>query len=108
MAEISTDMLVGKMRVLAQQASQDSASANHSVQAPEKSFAKTLGEAIDQVNELQTKAGDLQTAYQLGDPNVGLVDVMVASQKSNVAFQATLQVRNRFIQAYQDIMNMPI
>ena len=44
----------------------------------------------------------------MGDPNVSLVDTMVAAQKAGLAFDATLQVRNKLVEAYKDIMNMPI
>ncbi len=71
-------------------------------------FQNTLNSAIDKVNELQKTSGALAEAYQLGDTRVSLSDVMVASQKSGVAFQAMTQVRNRLVEAYQEVMNMPI
>ncbi len=71
-------------------------------------FQNTLSSAIDKVNELQKTSGALAEAYQLGDTRVSLSDVMVASQKSGVAFQAMTQVRNRLVEAYQEVMNMPI
>lgn len=71
-------------------------------------FAKTLSNAIDRVNDTQAKAGALQQAFELGDPRADLARVMVAMQQSQVAFRATVEVRNRLVQAYQDVMNMPI
>ncbi len=71
-------------------------------------FGETLQGAVNQVNELQQTSAELATAYEQGDPNVDISRVMVASQKSEVAFQSTVQVRNRVVQAYEDIMNMPI
>jgi flagellar hook-basal body complex protein FliE len=47
-------------------------------------------------------------AFELGDPNADLVKVMIASQQSQIALRATVEVRNRVVQAYQDIMNMPL
>jgi flagellar hook-basal body complex protein FliE len=44
----------------------------------------------------------------MGDPNVNLVDVMIASQKASVAFEATVQVRNKMVEAYQEVMRMSI
>ena len=67
-----------------------------------------LSNAVNNVNDLQTTAGDLRTAYDMGDPNVDITRVMVAGEKSSVAFEATVQVRNRVVQAYEKIMNMPI
>lgn len=71
-------------------------------------FGEMLNQAVDQVNGLQQTSGDLQTRYAQGDPNVDLARVMVAKQKASVAFDGLTQVRNRVIQAYEDIINMPI
>ena len=72
------------------------------------SFGDTMKSAVSQVNDLQMKTGELQKAFEAGDKNISVAQVMLASQKSGVAFQATLQVRNKFIEAYKEIMNMPI
>ena len=71
-------------------------------------FQQTLSNAIDNVSRTQQSASDLQTAFELGDPRADLARVMVAMQQSQVAFRATVEVRNRLVQAYQDVMNMPI
>jgi flagellar hook-basal body complex protein FliE len=70
-------------------------------------FGTMLRTAIDQVNATQMEATNLTDAFVRGDTD-DLVKVMVSVQKSNVAFQAMTQVRNRLVTAYQDIMNMPI
>ena len=71
-------------------------------------FSKVMQNAVGQVNELQQSSGDLKTAFEMGDPNVNLADVMIASQKASVAFEATLQVRNKMVEAYQEVMRMSI
>jgi flagellar hook-basal body complex protein FliE len=71
-------------------------------------FAQTLSNAIDKVIATQARAGALQHAFELGDPRADLARVMVAMQQSQVAFRATVEVRNRLVQAYQDVMNMPV
>lgn len=71
-------------------------------------FQQTLSNAIDNVNRTQGNAANLQQAFELGDPRADLARVMVAMQQSQVAFRATVEVRNRLVQAYQDVMNMPI
>ncbi|MFK7733963.1 MAG: flagellar hook-basal body complex protein FliE [Pseudomonadales bacterium] len=81
---------------------------NQGPEVAKSDFQNTLNSAIDKVNELQKTSGALAEAYQLGDTRVSLSDVMVASQKSGVAFQAMTQVRNRLVEAYQEVMNMPI
>jgi flagellar hook-basal body complex protein FliE len=71
-------------------------------------FAETLSNTIDKVSATQANAGALQHAFELGDPRADLARVMVAMQQSQVAFRATVEVRNRLVQAYQDVMNMPV
>jgi flagellar hook-basal body complex protein FliE len=72
------------------------------------SFNDMLSKAIDNVNTLQHESGNLSKAYAMGDESVKIEDVMIAGEKARVGFQATIQVRNKLIEAYQDIMNMPI
>lgn len=72
------------------------------------SFSKTLSNALSSVNETQQSADKMRVAFEKGDPSVDISKVMVATQKSSIAFQATVQVRNKFIDAYKEIMNMPI
>lgn len=79
-------------------------SANNNV----PNFSEMFSNAINSVNETQHTSSALATAYTKGDPGVTLTQVMVASQKSGVSFQALTQVRNKLVEAYQDIMNMPI
>ena len=72
------------------------------------SFGDALGNALKKVNSLQAETRDLQAAFERGDPSADLARVMVAAQASSVAFRATVEVRNRLVQAYQDVMNMPM
>ncbi len=72
------------------------------------SFSAMLKGAVNGVNDLQKAASQTATAYERGDPNVDITRVMIAAQKSTVAMQAMTQVRNKVIQAYEDIMKMPI
>ncbi|MEQ5834343.1 flagellar hook-basal body complex protein FliE [Marinobacter sp. NFXS9] len=71
-------------------------------------FGDMLKQAVDGVNELQSNSTQMATAYEQGDPNVDIARVMIASQKASVSFEALTQVRNRVVQAYEDIMNMPV
>jgi flagellar hook-basal body complex protein FliE len=76
--------------------------------AAKPEFGNLLTKAIDNVNQLQMDSGRASANIESGDGGVSLVKAMIASQKANVAFQATVQVRNKVVSAYQDIMNMPI
>ena len=71
-------------------------------------FQQALGQALDAVNKAQVDATALQREVQLDNPTVSLEQTMVAMQKAQIGFQATLQVRNRLVQAYSDIMNMQV
>jgi len=77
-------------------------------QTQEPEFVKVLGQAINQVNTLQQDASALRTAFEHEQPGVELSQVMVASQKASLATTAVIQVRNKFVKAYEDIMKMPI
>lgn len=71
-------------------------------------FAEALTSTLNAVNGLQQNAGDMAQRFESGDPDVKLSSVMIEMQKSRIAFEATAQVRNRVVAAYQDIMNMQI
>jgi len=71
-------------------------------------FGELFETAVNKVNEIQQTSGNTTKAYLQGDKSVDVVDVMVASQKSSVAFESAVQVRNKFVEAYRDVMNMPI
>jgi len=67
-----------------------------------------LSQAVGSVNELQQTSSDMKTAYEMGDPNMDISRVMIASEKASISFEALTQVRNRVVKAYEDIMNMPV
>ncbi|RUR29180.1 flagellar hook-basal body complex protein FliE [Vreelandella nanhaiensis] len=72
------------------------------------SFGSELQASIQRINRLQKAADAKAMAFQSGEPNVALNDVMVDMQKASVAFQMGLQVRNRLVTAYRDVMNMQV
>src|SRR5690554_1615578 len=71
-------------------------------------FGAMLKTAVDNVNGLQANASDLRTRIEMGDFNVSLAEGMIAAQKSGIAFEAAVQVRNKFVEAYEKIMQMPV
>ncbi|GAB3375305.1 flagellar hook-basal body complex protein FliE [Spongiibacter taiwanensis] len=80
-----------------------------SVGGPQQTgFSQLLTQSIDAVNEMQSKSGALSAAFSSGDKNVSLTEVMVASQKADVSFKALVEVRNKFVDAYQEVMRMSI
>lgn len=70
-------------------------------------FTDLVKGAVAQVNQTQGEARGLQTAFERGEP-VALTDVVLGMQKSSLAFEATLQVRNKVLKAYEDVLNMPV
>ncbi len=71
-------------------------------------FGELFNRAINQVNDAQKTSAELAKAYEQGRPDVDITDVMIASEKAGVSFQAMVQVRNKLVEAYRDVMNMPI
>ena len=71
-------------------------------------FSGALKEALGSVSAAQNESSRLQREVQMENPKVSLEETMVAIQKAQIGFQATLHVRNRMVQAYTDIMNMQV
>ena len=76
--------------------------------APEAGFAAAMTQALKSVSAQQAESSRLQRELQLDNPAVSLEQTMVAMQKAQIGFQATLAVRNQFVRAYTDIMNMGV
>jgi flagellar hook-basal body complex protein FliE len=80
--------------------------------APEAStkvdFSEALKASLQNVSNSQNQAEDLGKRFAAGDDSVNLSDTMIAMQKANIAFQSTIQVRNKLVSAYHEIMNMQV
>ncbi|ARF49988.1 MULTISPECIES: flagellar hook-basal body complex protein FliE [Pantoea] len=71
-------------------------------------FGATMKAALDKISETQTTARSQAQAFEMGKPGVALNDVMVDLQKSSISMQMGIQVRNKLVSAYTDIMNMQV
>ncbi len=71
-------------------------------------FGDVLKQSLDQVNQLQQTSKQMSKEFAMGDDSVDLADVMIAGQKASIGFQATVQVRNKLVQAYTEMMNMQV
>ncbi len=101
MSQMDVNEVLAQMRLLRDQA------ANKTPQEPATTdFAALLKNSIDTVNQTQQQAGELARAFEKGETDVPLAEVMVSLQKASVSFQAMVQVRNKLVEAYKDIMNM--
>ena len=103
MSEINVNQLLAQMRTMSIEAGNKPAVSNDS-----GDFAAMLKQSIDSVNQMQNTSKELATGFETGRSDVTLAEVMIASQKADVSFQAMLQVRNKLVDAYKDVMSMPL
>lgn len=104
MSDMEINKVLAQMRTLAQGIEKPAASGE--VTGP--AFNKVLGEAISKVNEIQQEANSMVADWEQGKSNVDLSEVMITAQKSSLSFQAMMEVRNKLVEAYREIMNMSI
>jgi flagellar hook-basal body complex protein FliE len=76
--------------------------------ASKVSFSDALKAQLDNVSKAQVQADQMGERFAAGDDKVSLSDTMIAMQKASISFQATVQVRNKLVSAYHDIMNMQV
>ncbi len=106
MTTTNIDQVLAQMRTMSAQAASTPKVAAATDPA-DASFGDLLIQSINQVNETQQHAGEMKRAFELGE-DVNLAEVMVAVQKSSLSFEAMVQVRNKLVDAYKEVMNMPI
>lgn len=115
MSQMEIDRVVGQIRALRAQAGAGVGPAPIGPQAagaPQDrssvSFAAVLKNGLDQVNDAQQRARVTATAFEQGKPGVDLAQTMLEMQKASISFRAAVEVRNKLVNAYQEIMNMPV
>ncbi len=106
MKEIQLSRMLDQMRAMAAEARAVPGKPTEPAQGAD--FASLLQKSINAVTDTQQQASALAKAFERGDSQVNLNEVMIALQKASISFQAMTQVRNKLIEAYQDIKNMPI
>ncbi|MBQ0759879.1 MAG: flagellar hook-basal body complex protein FliE [Gammaproteobacteria bacterium] len=113
MSDMKVDQILTQIRSLRDQtaiarpeADPNSLGAIHVGNTPKVDFGSMLKQSIDAVNATQQNSGALAAAFERGDDNVSLTQVMVNMQKSEVSFKALVEVRNKFVDAYQEVMRM--
>lgn len=77
-------------------------------QAKGADFVSSLDSALAVVSKSQNNATELQRQFQLENSGVSLEETMIAMNKASISFSAAVQVRNRLVQAYEQIMQMPV
>jgi len=102
----AVNSLLAQMRVAAAAAGLREPS--HATQPGKVDFADVLKSSLDGVAQAQAKSEAMRKAFVLGDNSVSLSDTMISMQKASISLQTTIQVRNKVVQAYNDIMNMQV
>lgn len=109
MSDMNVQQLLAQMRVMEAQAKMKPAGVSEADMAAQKTdFSNLLKQSIDAVNETSAESRRLAEAFEKGDANVSVAQMMISMEKASVSFQAMTQVRNRLLNAYQEIMNMPV
>ncbi len=106
MNRIDTNQLLAQLRMAATQARAEAPKPAENVAGA--NFSSLLLQSIDKVNTMQQESSRVQEAFQVGDPNVSLPQVMIAKSKAGLAFEGMVQVRNKMIEAYQEISRMQV
>ncbi len=106
MNQINMAQMLARMKTMATQAGNTEQLRGKG--SDDADFSALLKKSIATVNDTQQQAGRLAEAFEKGDAQVDLAQVMVAVQKANISFQTITQVRNKLVEAYQDIKNMPV
>lgn len=106
MSDIAINQVLSQMRAMATQASADSNRATES--AGGANFTEMMSKSISEVNEAMQTSKSMQAAFESGDPSISLAEVMVTAQKASIQFAGMTEVRNKLLNAYQEIMNMPV
>jgi flagellar hook-basal body complex protein FliE len=102
----NVDQMLAELRAAAALAQNKPAS--HAAATGGADFSQALKSAIDQVNQAQQQAQQMSENFTAGQENVNLQDVMINLQKANLSFQQMVQVRNKLVSAYNDIINMQV
>lgn len=107
MSDTAINDVLAQMRVIAARAAPETGPAR--LQADDgDSFSSLMQTSIEEVNASMMRAKAMATAFETGDPDISLAEVMLASQRAGLQFQATTEIRNKFLTAYQEIMNMQV
>ncbi|MEQ6887223.1 flagellar hook-basal body complex protein FliE [Halomonas sp. CS7] len=108
MSAPAIESILSQMQSLSSQAASQPSSGQRVDTQVGGGFTGELQSAIHRINELKLEAGAKAEAFQAGTPGVELNDVMVDMQKASVATEMGIQVRNRLVTAYKDVMNMQV
>jgi len=105
MSDIAINQVLAQMRAMAARAGTEGESSATS-NAPE--FSAVMRQSLDEVNQSMQKSRALADAFEAGDKDVSLTELMVSAQRASLEFQALTEVRNKLLSAYQEVMRMQV
>jgi len=112
MSNMNINQVLAQMRVLEAQAKlqvgTESLPVNETQGVQKTDFSEVLANSLNNVNDNLMSAGEMAKAFEKGDSGISMAELMINMEKASVSFQAMTQVRNKLLNAYQEIMNMPV
>lgn len=112
MSNMNIQQVLSQMRVMEAQAKSsvgtDAMPINSLSNTQKTDFSEVLANTVNSVNETMMASGKMAAAFEKGDSNISMAELMITMEKSSVSFQSMVQVRNKLLNAYQEIMNMPV
>ena len=106
MSDIVINQVLAQMRSMASQAAAEPKSGTEAVGG--SGFSTLMSQSINEVNESVQASKALARQFESGDPSVSLAEVMVTAQKASLQFTGMTEVRNKLLNAYQEVMNMQV
>ena len=110
MSDVAINQVLAQMRSIANAAGSELGplGSRQTGDAEGTSFSTLMQDSIEKVNADMMEAKAAATAFESGDPGVSIAEVMIASQRASLQFQAMTEVRNKMLTAYQEIMSMQV
>jgi flagellar hook-basal body complex protein FliE len=112
MSNMNVQQVLAQMRVLEAQAKSqigpESLSVNELQNTQKTDFSEVLASSVNNINDNLMNAGAMAKAFEKGESNISMAELMINMEKASVSFQAMTSVRNKLLTAYQEIMNMPV
>ena len=108
MNEISPEQILSQIRSMNRTLNMPKPAAPETTTTSVDSFGSLLKNTLDGVNDMQHVSRDMKVGFIEGTSDASLAEVMIAGAKADLSLRAATEVRNKLVQAYQDIMNMPV
>lgn len=107
MSDVAINQVIAQMRTMASAASAGAESTG-AEQVTGANFSSLMQDSIEEVNAAMMESKALATSFESGDPQTSITEVMIASNRAGLEFQAMTEVRNKLLSAYQEIMSMQV